>query len=192
LPLQGLTQREFAEKDGCAHTTVQNGVRRGSVTTFSDGSIDPALAGTPWRPGNRRNLKGGKVPARKAKLAAESATPQNLPAPGETPAQAAERIIRTVGATMTQLEAERVKENYTALLKQLDYDVKSGRVILSERVAIRVAAEFANVRTKLLAIPSERAPALHRLKTVEEVRDLLDSAIGEALDEMTLDQTPHG
>jgi hypothetical protein len=30
------------------------------------------------------------------------------------------------------------------------------------------------------------------LKTVEEVRDLLDSAIGEALDEMTLDQTPHG
>jgi hypothetical protein len=24
------------------------------------------------------------------------------------------------------------------------------------------------------------------------VRDLLDSAIGEALDEMTLDQTPHG
>ncbi|MEB0308343.1 hypothetical protein QN382_03465 [Pseudomonas sp. 10B1] len=47
----------------------------------------------------------------------------------ETPEQTAVRILGTEGATMTIDEARRVKENYLALLHQLDYQRKSGELV---------------------------------------------------------------
>ncbi|RJF81663.1 hypothetical protein D3877_16195 [Azospirillum cavernae] len=110
----------------------------------------------------------------------------------ETPEQAAERIVTSTGATMTQAEAERVKENYLALLRQLEYDVKSGAVVPVVEVAQSVGSEYAKVRTRLLAIPAEQAPRLHRCKTVVEVQEALRSIITEALEELTRDGASGG
>ena len=90
-----------------------------------------------------------------------------------------------IGADMSIDEAKRIKENYLALLNQLEYDTKSGLVVLVSEVASAVGAEYAKVRTKLLAIPAEQAPRINRLKTVTEVQDALQELITEALEELT-------
>lgn len=106
---------------------------------------------------------------------------------GETVAGAAERILIATGAEMTIDEAKQMKENYLALLNQLEYDQKSGAVVLVSDVAKAVGEEYAKVRTRLLAIPAEQAPRVHRLKTVTEVQDVLQELITEALEELTRD-----
>ena len=106
---------------------------------------------------------------------------------GETAAEAAERIMTATGAPWDMDEARRVKENYLALLNQLEYDTKSGAVVLVSEVAAIVGAEYAKVRTKLLAIPAEHAPRIRRLKTVTEVQDALQELITDALEELTND-----
>ena len=50
-----------------------------------------------------------------------------------------------------------------------------------------VGAEYAQVRTRMLAIPAEQAPRLHRLKTVNEIQDALMAIIVEALEGLTGD-----
>lgn len=47
----------------------------------------------------------------------------------ETPEQTVVRILGSEGATMSLDEARRVKENYLALLHQLDYERKSGELV---------------------------------------------------------------
>ena len=54
-------------------------------------------------------------------------------------------------------------------------------------VARLIGEQFSKVRTRLLAIPAERAPHLHRLKTVAEVEDALRGYVTAALEELTQD-----
>jgi len=171
----GISIREFSRREGCSDTLVRKALKSGHLRAFDDGTLDPALVGTGWRKGNRE-------------AAANGANSSQQCEPNETPAQAAERIISTSGATMTQAEAERVKENYLALLRQLEYDTKAGAVVEVSRVAKLFGDACAKVRTKLLAIPAEQAPALHRCATVAEVQALLLGIIAEALEELARDQ----
>ena len=101
----------------------------------------------------------------------------------ETAAEAAERIVLSLSPHSYD-EARRIKENYLALLNQLEYDQKSGAVVAVTDVAGAVGATLAKVRTRLLAIPAEQAPRVHRVKTVAEVQDLLQELITEALEEL--------
>lgn len=107
--------------------------------------------------------------------------------PGESAEDAAVRILTARGADMDMDEARRVKENYLALLNQLEYDQKSSLVVEVADVAQAVGAEYAKVRTRLLAIPAEQAPRIHMLKTVTEVQDVLREIVTEALEELTKD-----
>jgi hypothetical protein len=174
---QGISIREFARRDGCSGTLARRGVKTGHLTAFSDGTLDPAVVGTGWRKGNR---DGANVFAPEVR----SAHPAVAARDDETPAQAAERIVSS-DARYSQAEAERVKENYLALLRQLEYDLNSGLVVPVEDVAAVVDADYAKVRTRLLAIPSEQAPRLHRLRTVAELQDALLAIIIEALEELS-------
>lgn len=122
------------------------------------------------------DIAGNAVPAVERSIAEE-----------ETAAEAAERIVLATGADMSMDEARRVKENYLALLNQLEYDQKSGLVVMVDDVAALVGAEYAKVRTRLLAIPAERAPQIHRCRTVTEVQDALQQVITEALEDLTHD-----
>jgi hypothetical protein len=105
----------------------------------------------------------------------------------ESPDDFARRLVTEQGATHSHAEAERIKENYLALLRQLEYDTKSGTVVLVPDVARVIGEEYARVRSRLLAIPAEQAPGLHRLKTVAEMEGALREIITEALEELTRD-----
>ncbi|HEY3597093.1 MAG TPA: Arm DNA-binding domain-containing protein [Paraburkholderia sp.] len=111
--------------------------------------------------------------------------------PGETLEAAAERLSADIDVDKTSFdEARRIKEVYLALLNRLDYDKRSGLVVMVEDVAKLVGEEYAKVRTRLLAIPSNYAPQIHRCKTVSEVNDMMERAIVEALEELTQGKDP--
>jgi hypothetical protein len=106
---------------------------------------------------------------------------------GETVEQATTRILIATGANMNIDEAKRVKENYLALREQLEYDREARLVVAVEDVTRAVGEEYARVRSRLLSIPSEHAPRIHRLKSVLEIQDALHGIIVEALEELTRD-----
>ncbi|MDP9153929.1 MAG: hypothetical protein M3O74_06745 [Pseudomonadota bacterium] len=107
--------------------------------------------------------------------------------PGERYEQAAARVLIERGADMSFDEARRVKENYLALLNELEYDQKSGVVVLVEDVVRYVGNEFANLRTRLRAIGPNYGPQLSRLNTPAEASAFISEAIDEALYELAAD-----
>jgi hypothetical protein len=117
-----LSVREFAKRDGCSHTAVQNAISEGRLIAEA-GKLDEGLVDSGWRRTNRRPPPAsGKLP------------PVELRA-GETPEQAAARIV-TLGAELLNIaDAERLKENYLGWLRQLEYDQKAGAVVPAEEVA---------------------------------------------------------
>jgi hypothetical protein len=133
---QGVSVRAFARQDGCNEALARRGLKTGHLTPFSDGTVDPSMARTGWRKGNRRGADSAdlSVPfSPDAGLAARD---------GETAEQTARRIVDS-DAPHTQAEAERIKENYLAMLRQLEYDQKTGAVVAIADVAAIVGADYA-------------------------------------------------
>lgn len=189
-----LSVREFAKRAGCDEKQVRRAVEKGLISRDEAGTLDAADVHGQWRKPNRRGVE--KVSALEVRTTAnvrtrrKRADAEPVVRTGETPEEAAERIVAEAGALLPLAEALQLKENYLARHQQLSYDLKAGGVVLVADVAKAIGTEYATVRTKLLAIPAERAPAVHRLKTVTEVEDLLRSVIVEALEGLTLDRAP--
>lgn len=190
---QGITFREFGRRDGCSHVTVSNAVRDGHLVALADGSLDPKLVGTGWRERNRQADEGGKQERRvTGKLPKNGdGLPVSAPItvrPGETPAQAAARLVNEDGALVSRAEADRRTAHFTSLLKQLEWDERSAAVVPVEMVVPIVVEQFATVKNRLLAIPGECAPRLHRCKTVAEVQAALSDIIRQVLTELSSDR----
>jgi hypothetical protein len=98
----GIAIREFARREGVSDTLVHQAIKNGRLKAFPDRSIDPALLGTPWRRGNATAATGVQNP-----------NPDNLSGKGG----------------LAYSEALRVKENYLAMLRRLEYEEKSGSLI---------------------------------------------------------------
>jgi len=140
-----LKQAGFATLHGVSRKTVTKWKERGWLV-FHDDLVDveasnallkkyrteaPEVVTQP-QAGNKQgnkpgNGEGNKSPAGPGnKLAA-------LPPPSldddETAAQAADRYIDAHGAPWDREEARRIKENYLALLNQLEYEEKAGKLV---------------------------------------------------------------
>ncbi len=189
-----LSVREFARQAGCDEKQVRRAIEKGLISKGDDGLLDASQVAGQWRKPNRRGVSRAAAdiakPARTTENVRTTARARKLSATvrtGETPEEAAERIVAEAGDLLSLPEALKLKENYLARHQQLSYDLKCGTVVIAADVAKAVGAEYATVRTRMLAIPSEMAPAIHRLTSVVEVEDLLRSVIGQALEELTRD-----
>lgn len=134
---QGVSIKQFARLDGCTDTLVHRGIAQGKLIAFADGSIDPALAKTPWRKGN---------------IAANGSNSY-----GSDPA----------GALLSYPEAQRLKENnlarkegYQSLLRKLEHEIRSGRLVDRERVEAQVFTASREDRDAWLNWPSRIAPLI--------------------------------
>lgn len=87
----------------------------------------------------------------------------------------------------SKADAEKVKENYAARLKQLEYDREAGKVVEIDDVVVAVASEYAVVRNRLLGIGSKVAPTLATLQDAEQIKAIIDAEVIEALNELTVD-----
>ncbi|MBM9401560.1 hypothetical protein JUN65_08170 [Gluconacetobacter azotocaptans] len=178
-----ISQSEAARRAGVSRAAIQKHLASGRIV--SDGNKVDLASFEVWM-ACRTDLQPGVQPATPPVAVPVAAYGQ----PSEAPEAAAARLINENGAPYQTPEAIRIKENYNALLKQLEYDLKSGKVVEAALVTKAVGEEYARVRTRLLAIPAEQAPALHRCKTVAELQDRLLTLITRVLEELTSDGDP--
>jgi phage terminase Nu1 subunit (DNA packaging protein) len=84
-------------------------------------------------------------------------------------------------------EARRRKMAAEAALAELDLFTRRGDLIEVDLVAGLIGEEYANVRAKILAIPTKLAPQLQGVTSAVERQDLIERAIIEVLEELTAD-----
>ena len=99
-----------------------------------------------------------------------------------------EAVAAQVGRDVKPADARKLADHYRALSNKLEYDLAAGEVVRIDVVARELTKQLAAVRTRLLAIPSEQAPAIHRCRTAAEVMDRLLGAITSALEGLTIDR----
>lgn len=130
------------------------------------------------------NAKSKRVP----KPRAEAAVPVEIVAhDGESEMDAARRIMADGGAPFSRAEADRRAANYAAFSAQLRYDLEVGKVAPVAAMAEVFGAQCAIVRNRMLALPAESAPILHRCKTPAELQAKLYDLIYDALRELSED-----
>jgi hypothetical protein len=167
----GISIREFARQDGCDDKLVRRALASGRLAQLPDGTVDRALVGSAWRKSNRRKISSETDP----------------PAPAELEALA-DQVVNVEGnAPYSLLEAERIKANYLAMLRQLQYDRESSAVVSIDEVTAAVASEYAVVRNHLLGLPARVAPRLAMIREPEQVRAFLQTEIATILEELTRD-----
>ena len=199
---EGLSIREFARRDGCNEKLVRRKLQSGHLTAFEDGSIDPKLVGTDWRARVRTSAAdtavGADSPRAPVRTRAERVR-MDEEDDGDDPesiGEIAERILQDAlgdgRPILTKAQAEQLKENYIALLRQLQYDRESGAVAEIEDITTAVAAEYQLVKNRLFNIGARVAPRCAMLKSAEEIKALIDGEVTLALKELTLDQGGRG
>ncbi|MFP4900593.1 hypothetical protein ACLFKT_15795 [Paraburkholderia sp. BR14261] len=103
----------------------------GKLTPDADGRLDPALVSSGWR----RPIRSSKAVADTADTAKVSAKnvrsvrTEQVVDEDDTPSEAAAKLVIAMGAEHNLAEAIRIKENFNALLKQLEYEQKAGSLV---------------------------------------------------------------
>ena len=146
---EGISIREFARREGVSHVLVVQAVKTGKLARRADGLMDPALVGTPWRMGPR-GQSPSKLPAKVLHLEpSKDSEPSPTPEPPPGPQKG-----------LPYGEALRVKENYLAFLRRLDYEQRSGSVVDMEKARSVVFELCREQRDIWLAWPARVAPLI--------------------------------
>ena len=177
------TQAAFAKRKGVSPKTVSIWKQAGHLSMTPDGLVK--VEESEWllaeRPATRR---GGKAKGSTPSAPATKPTPSD---DGGSVEEAAERFIQQTGGLHSHAEAARIKENFLAALRQLEYDRESGKVVEIATVAAAVVTEYAKVRNKVLGLGSRLAHRLAAMKLPEEIKALVDAEVSTILEELTLD-----
>jgi len=170
---KSISIREFARRAGCDDKVVRRKIQSGHLQAAPDGKLDPRYLEVDWRKGEALpSVSAGKSDT-DADKSIRDAAQEMVSAPG--------------GARWSKAEAERIKENYAALLRQLEFERESGQVVEIEDVVVAVASEYAVVRNRLLGIGSKVAPTAAVLKSAEEIKAIIDEEVIAALNELAID-----
>ncbi len=126
-----VTRREFAELAGCDEKQVRRAIAAGKLKVDANDKLDPALVTSGWR----RPIRSSKPvadTADKSKVSAptvRSVRTEPIVSENDTPTEAAAKLVMALGAEHILPEAIRIKENFNALLKQLEYEQKLGSLV---------------------------------------------------------------
>lgn len=139
---ESITVREFARREQCDEKQVRRGIEKGLLVKDSAGLLDAAQVGSGWRKTNRRGRDAATAKGADTDeiVRADVRTPNVRTSitveEGETIDEAAMRIALAT-APYSRVEAERIKENFLALLKKLEFEQKEGSLVdigVAERV----------------------------------------------------------
>ncbi|WP_413509997.1 RNA polymerase subunit sigma-70 [Serratia liquefaciens] len=191
-----MNQSDFAKLHGVSRKTVTSWKARGWLVLAGD-DIDVEASNanierfrkTVTRPEKKPagNKQGNKTGNRSAGNKSGNKNDKDLP---ESATKTVERMIAEHGVTMTLDEARQMKENFLALLTQLEYDIKSGQVLPYKDMIEAVGNEYARMRTRLIAIAPEHGPRLRVLASTTndaEFVQALQEVVYEAMEELSLD-----
>ncbi|MGC1550834.1 MAG: hypothetical protein WA777_20115 [Rhodanobacter sp.] len=135
----GVSIREFARREGCSDTLVRRAIKQDRLRVFEDKTINPALVGSAWRERNATGPTGANsgantganTPPQVFAPSAEVPPTADIDLPlDESLEEAAERLLESGAVRMLPYAAAlQNKENYLALLRQLEFEQKSGELI---------------------------------------------------------------
>ncbi|WP_051481257.1 hypothetical protein [Paraburkholderia nodosa] len=159
---------------------MRRALARGALVRGADGLINASLVGSAWRKPNRRTL---------AKALTEPGSTDTLGHAAhevEKLRQAAKRIAESSPDLLTLPDAIAWKESYLALLRQLEYEQRSGRLIelaFAEDVVFQLFREQRNAWIRWL---SKVAPFIAAAfdADVDEVAALLAEHVSQQLREL--------
>lgn len=191
-----MNQSDFAKLHGVSRKTVTSWKARGWLVLAGD-DIDVEVSNanierfrkTVTRPEKNAagNKQGNKTGNRSSGNKSGNKNDKDLP---ESATKTVERMIAERGGTMTLDEARQMKENFLALLTQLEYDIKSGQVLPYKDMIEAVGSEYARMRTRLISIAPEHGPRLRVLASTTndaEFVQALQEVVYEAMEELGLD-----
>lgn len=180
-----ISIREFARREGVSDTLVRRGIKEGRIKALPSGKLDASHVGSGWRQGaNSANTSANSANTatspqlKEARLKVED---------DETLEQAARRLMEAGGvAGHNYAEALRLKENYLALLRQLEYEQKSGALVPIDEVKEVLFDEFRALRDAWLNWPTRIGPlmASDLCLEAEPVIEALTNYVYKHLDEI--------
>lgn len=160
-PDELVSLREFARREGVSDTLVRRAITEGRLSKGEDGRISAALVGTPWCERNAKNQAGiGAAGANGGANTANSSPASDRALNEETPTQAASRIAdedAQAGAIPDYSVSLARKEHYLALLRELEFERKSGAVIELDLARSVLFEEFRALRDAWLNWPAKYA-----------------------------------
>lgn len=87
--------------------------------------------------------------------------------------------------TGTLQEAKLRKLTAEAALAEIELERERGRLVEIDEVAKQVTAMLTNVRAKLLALPTKTSGLCLGLTSQAQIKEVIDNAVREALDELS-------
>jgi hypothetical protein len=148
--MQGISIREFARQEKCSDTLVRRALQQKRLTAFSDGTLDPALIGSAWC---TKNVQGANSSHDVRSTGLAASEPKGL----------------------SYSEALRIKENYLAMLRRLEYEEKSGSLIELAAVEAIVFEMFRAQRDAWLNWPIKVAPVIADMLGLTDMERLAEA-----------------
>lgn len=159
-----LSARGYAKLRGVSHTAVQKAIKSGRISVESDGKINPDIADKEWARNTRTSL------------------------PSQPSYRVAEDISQNSGHNSTLSDFNRaraVRETYKARLAKLEYEELSGKLVNADEVKVAAFNASRRVRDRILQIPRRISAQLAAETEAYNVESLLNSALREALEELS-------
>lgn len=167
-----VTLREFARQIGRSHTWVQNKVKSGELPRNDDGTI-------PTEEGFKAfDVILREVEQKKANRQKQQQTVEALPDNDDAPMQ--DSVSKAMSVTEAFNKARLAEKTYQAKLKEIEYKLKRGDLIESEKVIADAQATAALVRERLMSIPV-RVSGLCEGRTARDIEEILEDAINDVL-----------
>jgi hypothetical protein len=121
-----MSQRQYAERRGVAHSAVQRAIRTGRISTSPDGRIDADVADTEWRKNTRQYAPA--VTRRQASVDDDDPT--------------ADQYIK----------ARAVRMHFEARIARIQYEQLAGSVISANEVKVAAFTQYRRYRDSMLNI----------------------------------------
>jgi phage terminase Nu1 subunit (DNA packaging protein) len=167
-----VSQAQFAQLRKVDPSTVTLWKRQGYLVVDKHGLIDVAQSNAKLK-ARPSTYRGGKtatvIPDEDANGLADEALQR----------------LRDAHAPLSLAEAQRVKENYLAKLRQLEFDKLTGQVVHIDDVVKEVAAVFSTVKNVLRGLPSKLAPRVLACADAQEAEEIMRADIDQALTELS-------
>ena len=156
-------QADYAAHKGVSRQTVTDWKVRGLVVFTEDGDVDFAAT-------DRRLFDHGIRQPDADNLTDFPSTVDDLP---------------QVDGLWSKGDAETVKENYAARLKQLEFERAAEAVVTVDDAARLVAGEYSTVRARAAMIGERIASQIVELQDPEQIKALIDEEVIAALEDLS-------
>lgn len=153
-----VSVRGFAREVGISHVRVLKLLKEGRLPRNEDGTI-PLRAG----------IEAYKKIAEKKSSKAKRVVPGGVPDPSES-----------VNINVALNKAKLAEKTYTARLKELEYKIKTGEILLKADVEADARMLAERVKTRLLAVPS-RISAMCEGRIARDIEEIMADAINDAM-----------